>query len=58
MHAIVYGMDGQQGPAVEHRDLYSTFCDNLYVKRTWKRMDMYICVNESLCRTAEIITTL
>ena len=30
----------------------------LYGKRTWKRMDMYLYITESLCCTAEIITTL
>ena len=25
----VYGMTGQQGPAVEHREFYPAFCDNL-----------------------------
>ena len=30
MHPIVYGMDGQRRPAIEHRELYSEFCDNLY----------------------------
>ena len=34
MHTIVYGMDGQQGSAAQNRELYSTFCDNLYRKRT------------------------
>ena len=28
MHTIIYEMDGQQGPAVEHREFYSIFCDN------------------------------
>ena len=46
------------GPAVEHRELYPIFCDNLYEKRIWKRIDMGICITESLCCTAEMITTL
>ena len=58
MYITVYGMDGQQGPAVYHRDLHSTFCDNLHGKRIWERMDVYICITESLCSTAEINTTL
>ena len=53
---LIHGMDGQWGPAVEHRELYSIFCDNLYRKRTWKRMDTCICIFESLCCTAEIKT--
>ena len=23
MHTIIYGMDGQQGPAVEHKELHN-----------------------------------
>ena len=33
MHIVVYGMDGQQGPAGQHREVYSIACDNLYGKR-------------------------
>ena len=29
MHLEVYGMMGQQGPAVQHRELYPVFCDGL-----------------------------
>ena len=32
-HAFVHGMGGQPGPAVEHRELYPMFYDNLYGKR-------------------------
>ena len=32
MHSIVYGIDGQLGPAEQHKELYSIFCDNLYGK--------------------------
>ena len=32
-HTTLYKINNQQGPAVEHRELYSTFCDNLYEKR-------------------------
>ena len=35
-YIIVYEMDGQQGRAVEHRELYSIFRDNLYEKRNLK----------------------
>ena len=37
-HTIVYGTDGEQGPVVEHRELYSVFCDNLCgrnLKKEW-----------------------
>ena len=33
MHTLVYETDGQQGPAIKHRELYSVFCDKLYGKR-------------------------
>ena len=29
LHTVVYGMTGQQGPAVAHRELYATFCHHL-----------------------------
>ena len=31
-HTKVYGMTGQQGPAVQHKELYPIFCDNLFGK--------------------------
>ena len=33
IHTTVYKMDNQQGPTVEHEELYSIFCNNLYGKR-------------------------
>ena len=54
-----YGIwNGQWGSAVLHRDLYPIFCDDLYWKRIFKRMDVHICITESPCYTAEIIKTL
>ena len=29
--------DQQQGPAVQHGELYSIFCDKPYWKRIWKK---------------------
>ena len=29
----IYKIDNQQGPTVQHKELYSIFCDNLYEKR-------------------------
>ena len=49
LHTVVYGMTGQQGPAVQHREHYPIFCDNLCGD---------ICITESLNCTAEMITTL
>jgi len=34
MQSVIYRMDKQQGPTVEHSELYSIFCD----KPQWKRM--------------------
>ena len=57
IRTLVYGMVGQQGPAIySTRNLYAIFCDNLCGKTISKRMD--VCITESLCCTAEIITTL
>ena len=36
------------GPALEHRELYPIFCDHLCGKRICKRMDVCICITESL----------
>ena len=52
-------MGKQQGPTVEHRELYSISCD----KPEWKRIfhkenNVYICITESLCCTTVINTTL
>ena len=58
MHTRVYGIVGQQGPAVYYRELYTIFSDNLHGKRIWKKMDVCVCITESLCCAAEIITTL
>ena len=54
-HTEVYGMTGQQGPAVEHRELSPVFCDLLLGKDP-KRMDVRTCLTESLCRPTEVIT--
>jgi len=32
-HTTVYKIDNQEGPTVQHRELYSTICNNLYGKR-------------------------
>ena len=48
MHTEVNGMIGQWGSAVEYRELYPIFCENLCGKKIWKRMNVYICITESL----------
>ena len=32
IHTIIYKTDNQQQPTVQHRKLYSVFCNNLYGK--------------------------
>ena len=51
-------MDKQQGPTVEHRELYTMSCDKPSWKRILKKECIYISITESLCCTAEINTTL
>ena len=57
-HTTIYKIDDQQGTAVEHRELYSIFHNDLYGKKKSKqRMNVCICVSDSLCYTAESNTT-
>ena len=44
IHTEVYRMIGQQGPAVQHRELYPVFCDNLCGKRISAREWIYVNV--------------
>ena len=36
-HTTVYRMDNQQGPTVEHREVYSILCNDLHGKRILKK---------------------
>ena len=47
-HTVVYGMIGQWEPDVQHKKLYSIFCDNLCEKE-FERMDVCIPITESFC---------
>ena len=58
MHTEVYGMTGQKGPAVQHRELYPVFCDALCGERVWERTGVCARIAESVCCTGEINTTL
>ena len=58
VHTAVFKTDNQQGPTVQHRDLYSIFCNNRNGKRIWKRRDTCICITESFCCIPETNTTL
>ena len=50
--------DWPVGPAVEHREPYPIFFDDLLGKRMCERKWMCMGITESLCCTAEIIITL
>ena len=52
------GKTGPQEPSVQHRELYPVFCDHPSGKRISKRVEVCLCITESLCGRAEIITTL
>ena len=52
-HTLLYKLDNQQGPNVQHRELYSIFCNDLYGKRIWKGIDVCVCITESLSCTFE-----
>ena len=58
INAAVYKMDKQQWPTVQHREPYSIFCNNLYEKKIWKRLDICVCITESVCCTSETNTAL
>ena len=50
-------MDNQQGPIVQHMELYSILCGSLDGKGVWERMDTRICTAESL-RSYHIVNQL
>ena len=53
MQTCIYKIN-EQGPTVEHRELYSVPCNKPY----WKRTYILIHMSESLCCVAEINITL
>ena len=64
MQTIIYRIDRQQGPIIQHRELYSISCDKPLEKNRKKNVYIYthtyayICTTESLCCAIEINTTL
>ena len=58
VHAAIFKMDSQQGPAVEHMELCSMLCAWLDGRGCWGRMDTCICMAESLCCSPETTTAL
>ena len=58
VHIVIFKMDNQQGPTIQHMELYSMLCASLDGRGVWGRMDACICMAESLCCLPESITTL
>ena len=54
VHTTTFKIDNQQGPTVYHKELCSTFCNNLNGKRIWKRMNTYMDTSESLCQQRSV----
>ena len=50
--------DNQQGPTVQHMEVWSMLCGSLDREGIWGRMDTCICMAEFLCCSPETITTL
>ena len=51
-------MDNQQGLTIQHMELCSMLYASLDGKGVWGRMDICVCIAESLCCSPGIITTL
>ena len=51
-------MDNQEGPIVQHRELCLMLYGSLDGRGVCERMDICICMAESLCCPVETITTL
>ena len=58
IYTTIFKMNNQQGPTVEHRKFYSMLCGSLDGKEVWGRMNLCLCMAESLCCSSETITTL
>ena len=58
IHTTMYETENQSDPAVQHRELYSVLCSDLYRKRALKRV--HICVQvssvQSLSRVRLFVT--
>ena len=58
VHNTIFKMDNQQGPTLQHAELFSMLCASLDRRGVWGRMDTYVCMAESLCCSPETTTTL
>ena len=52
IHTVVYGMVGHRGPAVEHRELYLIFSDDLYGKTFQVFFVLYFSCTHSMGRSS------
>ena len=57
MQTIIYRMDKQQGPILYSTGNYIQYPMINYNRKEYQK-NVYICITESLCCTAEINTTL
>ena len=58
MHTAIFKIDNQLGPAILPMELCSMLCGSLNGREVWGRIDICICVTESLRCSLETITTL
>ena len=58
VYIAVFKMDNQQRPTTQHRELCSVLCGSLGGRGALGRMDICICMAESLCCPPKTITTL
>lgn len=45
-----------RGPTVEHREIFTPLCENLYGESIWKAMGTHMCITDLLCRSPENTT--
>ena len=57
-HTIIFKIDDQLGPTVQHKEFCSVFCNNLNGKRIWKKKYMYSPITELFCYTPKTNTLL
>ena len=58
VHAAIFKIDNQQGPTVQHRELYSILCGSLDEMGVGGRVDKGVGMAESPCCSPETITKL
>ena len=48
VYTILFKMDSQQGPTIQHREVCSVFCGSLGGRGGWGRVAMCVCMTGSL----------